>query len=408
MTRPKYPLVLDLLGKRVVVVGGGKVAAKRSKELLVAGADLLLIAPELDNDLVELMASNHFEWKARPFQSGDLEEAWLVQAATGNPEIDSAIAGEAAALKIWCVQASASAESSAWTPAVAHGEDGILVAVSGGYDPRRATAIRDAVASGLHTGELPIRRQRKSARPEIGTVYLVGGGPGAKALLTVRARQLLSIADVVVVDRLAPRDVLSELSDDVEIIDCGKSPGNHLLRQEEINAVLINRAKQGLCVVRLKGGDPFIFGRGGEEAFACQDNGIPFEVVPGVTSATSVPASAGIPLTHRGVATTFTVLTGHDGLKHTVNNVNQTYVVLMGVDQINQYTTSLISSGWAEATPVAIIERGWTPQQRTTVGTLSDIAQLVTENEVTSPAVVVIGNVVNLRSRLGDLQGWST
>ena len=164
MTSPKYPLVLDLLGKRVVVVGGGKVAAKRSKELLIAGAKLLLIAPEIDNDLVELLTSNHFEWKARPFQSGDLGGAWLVQAATGNPEIDSKIAKEAEALRIWCVQASASAQSSAWTPAVAHGEDGILVAVSGGYDPGRASAIRDAVASGLQTGELPIRRRRKTER----------------------------------------------------------------------------------------------------------------------------------------------------------------------------------------------------------------------------------------------------
>lgn len=407
MNSSKYPLVLDLHGKRVVVVGGGKVAAKRTKELLAAGANLLLIAPEICSDLADLKATTPFEWVERPYQSGDLADAWLVQAATGDAEVDSAIAEEATTSRIWCVQASSSASSAAWTPAVAHGDDGILIAVSGGFDPGRARAIRDAVANGLETGQLPVRPTRKQFSSTPGTVYLVGGGPGAKGLLTVRGRYLLSIADVVVVDRLAPREVLAELSEEVEIIDCGKSPGNHLLKQEEINAVLVNRARQGLNVVRLKGGDPFIFGRGGEEAIACQDNAIAFEVVPGVTSATSVPASAGIPLTHRGMATTFTVLTGHDGLDHAVNNVNQTYVVLMGVDQIDQYTSSLIGSGWSTSTSVAIIERGWTPEQRTTIGTLSDIAQRALEIGVSSPAVVVIGNVVNLRSRLGDLNAWS-
>lgn len=407
MTNPKYALTLDLTGKKVVVVGGGPVATKRIKELVAAQAEVLVVAPEISSDLAALVKSSLVKLNRREYKVGDIEGAWLVQAATGIHEVDAAIAQEAHASEIWCVQASSSESSSAWTPAVAHGDDGVLVAVSGGYDPGRARAIRDAVADGLQTGRLPIRPTRKKSRPDIGTVYLVGGGPGAKGLLTVRGSYLLSIADVVVVDRLAPREVLSDLSEEVEIIDCGKSPGNHLLKQEEINAVLIDRARKGLRVVRLKGGDPFIFGRGGEEAIACKENGVPFEVVPGVTSASSVPASAGIPLTHRGVATTFTVLTGHEGLKHAVNDVEQTYVVLMGVDQIEKYSASFLKSGWSAETPVAIIERGWTKQQRTTVGTLSDIATLAAEREVASPAVVVIGDVVNLRSRLGDLQGWS-
>ena len=406
MTNPKYPLTLDLVGRRVVVVGGGPVAAKRAKELVAARADLLLVAPEICDELLDLVKSSRLKWEEREYQPGDIAGAWLVQAATGIPATDFTIADEAEALRIWCVQASSSAFSSAWTPAVAHGSDGVLVAVSGGYDPGRARAIRDAVADGIETGQLPIRPTRKDSRPFVGSVHLVGGGPGSSGLLTVRGRHLLSLADVVVVDRLAPRDVLAELSDEVEIIDCGKSPGHHQMDQEEINAVLINRAQQGLRVVRLKGGDPFVFGRGSEEALACKENDIPFEVVPGVSSVTSVPASAGIPLTHRGISRAFTVLTGHDGLHLQVKGLDQTYVVLMGVDQIEKYTSTCIEAGWPETTPVAIVESGWTVKQRTTVGSLADIAQLAITRNVSSPAVVVVGNVVNLRSQLGDLNGW--
>jgi uroporphyrin-III C-methyltransferase/precorrin-2 dehydrogenase/sirohydrochlorin ferrochelatase len=401
-----YPLTLNLIHKKVVVIGGGPVAAKRAKELIAAQSDLLIVASELCEELRNLIDMNQVKWENREYIFGDLKGAWLVQAATGNPATDLAIADEAEACQIWCVQASSSEFSSAWTPAVARGGDGILVAVSGGYDPGRAKAIRDAVAEGIETGQLPIRPTRIDPRPSIGSVHLVGGGPGSPGLLTVRGRHLLSLADVVVVDRLAPRAVLAHLSDEVEIIDCGKTPGNHLMTQDEINAVLINRAKQGLQVVRLKGGDPFIFGRGSEEALACQMNGIPFEVVPGVTSAASVPAAAGIPLTHRGVSRAFTVLTGHEGFHPDIKDLDQTYVVLMGVDQLERLTTTFIDAGWAKNTPVAIIERGWTSSQRTTVGILSGIAEQSVNENVMSPAVVVVGNVVNIRSQLGDLNGW--
>lgn len=406
MTNPKYPLTLDLVGKKVVVVGGGLVAAKRAKELVAAQADLLIIAPEICTELYDLLEVSKAKWEKREYQPGDTAGAWLVQAATGIPSVDFAIADEAETSRIWCVQASSGAFSSAWTPAVAHGSDGILVAVSGGYDPGRARAIRDAISHGIETGQLPVRPTRKESRPVVGSVHLVGGGPGSAGLLTVRGRHLLSLADVVVVDRLAPQGVLAELSDEVEIIDCGKSPGHHQMTQDEINAVLIDRARQGLRVVRLKGGDPFVFGRGSEEALTCKENGIPFEVVPGVSSASSVPASAGIPLTHRGISRSFSVLTGHDGFHPQSKDLDQTYVILMGVEQLEKLTSSFIEAGWSESTPVAIIESGWTVRQRTTVGSLADIAgQAITKN-VTSPAVVVVGNVVNLRSQLGDLNGW--
>lgn len=406
MTSFKYPLTLDLVQKKVVIIGGGPVAAKRAKELVAAKADLLIVASELCEELRELVTSNQLNCEYREYKFGDLDGAWLVQAATGIPATDSAVADEAAASQIWCVQASSSEFSSAWTPAIARGSDGVLVAVSGGYDPGRARAIRDAVAEGLETGRLPVRPTRNVARPLIGSVHLVGGGPGSPGLLTVRGRLLLSLADVVVVDRLAPREVLADLSDEVEVIDCGKTPGNHLMNQDEINAVLVDRAKQGLRVVRLKGGDPFIFGRGSEEALVCLANEIPFEVVPGVTSAASVPAAAGIPLTHRGLSRAFTVLTGHDGFHPHPKDFDQTYVVLMGVDQLERLTSTFLEAGWAESTPVAIIERGWTQGQRTTVGTLSGIAEQSIAEKVSSPAVIVVGNVVNLRSQLGNLNGW--
>ena len=408
MKSPKFPLMLDLVGRRVLLVGGGPLAARRAKDLVIAQANILLVAPHICEALQDLVHSGQVEWEEREYSSGDTEGAWLVETATGLTEVDSTVAREAEASRIWCVVASDGALSSAWTPAVAHGSDGVVVAVSGGYDPGRAQAIRDAVAEGIESGQLPIRPTRNTPRPAIGSVHLVGGGPGAPGLLTLRGRHLLSLADVVVVDRLAPRGVLAELSEEVEIVDCAKSPGNHLMSQEEINALLIERARQGLRVVRLKGGDPFILGRGGEEALACLENGIPFEVVPGVTSATSVPASAGIPLTHRGISATFTVLSGHEGLHPSMKDREQTHVVLMGVEQIDQIAAAFIKSGWVTSTSVAVIERGWTPEQRTTVGTLADISEKVIEGKIASPAVIVIGKVVELRSQLGDLHGWQS
>ena len=170
----------------------------------------------------------------------------------------------------------------------------------------RSVAIRDAVQTALETGSLPMRRHRAGA----GSVALVGGGPGDPGLITTRGRQLLAQADVVVVDRLAPRALLDELDPEVEVVDVGKTPGNHPVTQDEINPILVEHARAGRRVVRLKGGDPFVLGRGGEEVAACREAGVPVEVVPGVTSAVAVPAAVGIPVTHRGLARQFTVVSG--------------------------------------------------------------------------------------------------
>jgi len=307
---------------------------------------------------------------------------------------------------VWCVRADDATASAAWTPAVARGADGVLVAVSGGGDPRRSRAIRDAVAVALDTGELPVRATRTRVHSGPGTVHLVGGGPGDEGLLTVRGRRLLASTDVVVVDRLAPRGVLDHLSADVEVIDCGKTPGHHQLTQDQINEVIVERALQGLDVVRLKGGDPFVLGRGGEEALACHAAGVPVDVVPGVTSAVSVPAAAGIPVTHRGVTSSFALVSAHDGVEPIERAAHEhpastTLVLLMGVRLLRDSASALVAAGRRAETPVAIIERGWTPEQRTTVGTLADIADRAEARGVESPAVVVVGEVVSLRERLG-------
>ena len=406
MSIPSYPLVLDVSGRRVVVVGGGPVAARRASSLVAAGALVEVVAPWLCEELASAVADRTLCWEPRDYASGDELGAWLVHTATGDRATDDAVAQACETARIWCVRADDAEASMAWTPAVARASDGVLVAVTGGGDPRRARAIRDAVAAALDTGELPVRATRRGRGTCPGTVHLVGGGPGDNGLLTVRGRHLLALADVVVVDRLAPRGVLDELGADVEVIDCGKTPGHHVLTQDQINEVIVERARRGLDVVRLKGGDPFVLGRGGEEVLACHAAGVPVEVVPGVTSAVSVPAAAGIPVTHRGVASSFALVSAHDGLGPVLaaardHGSDTTLVLLMGIRLLRDSATTLVEAGRDPGTPVAVIERGWTPRQRTTVGTLADIADLCESRGVESPAVIVVGDVVALRTRLG-------
>jgi uroporphyrin-III C-methyltransferase/precorrin-2 dehydrogenase/sirohydrochlorin ferrochelatase len=227
-------------------------------------------------------------------------------------------------------------------------------------------------------------------------VALVGGGPGADGLLTTRGRELLSVADVVVVDRLAPQGVVDRLPANVRVVDVGKAPGRHTIPQDEINALLVEEALAGRAVVRLKGGDPYVLGRGGEERQACEAHGIPVEVVPGVTSAVAVPAAAGIPVTHRGVARGVTIVTGHDELPAVPNGTDHTVVLLMGVGRLARSAEALVAAGRPGSCPVAVVERGFLPGQRVTFGTLDDIAVRAREAGVENPAVVVVGDVTRL------------
>ncbi len=239
---------------------------------------------------------------------------------------------------------------------------------------------------------------------------LVGGGPGDPGLITVAGRQWLARADVVVTDRLGPTSLLAELGADVTIIDVGKTAGNHPIPQDEINRILVEHARAGRTVIRLKGGDPFVLGRGGEEALHCLAHGVPVEVVPGVTSAVSVPAAAGIPVTHRGITTSLVIASAHAGAGQALDAArtaphDATLVLLMGLSGLAGTAQELITSGRDPRTPVAVISDGWTPRQRTVSGSLASIAGDVDAARLPGPVVIVVGEVVTLRAELGDLSG---
>jgi len=396
---PGYPLLLDLSGRRVVVVGGGGVAARRVPALIEAGAQVHVISPEVG---AEIPGSGALI-QSRGYAHGDLEGAWLVLACTDDPTVNEAVAAEAARRRIWCVRADFAPGGTARTPAVTR-SSGLTVAVNADDDPRLAAAVRDAIRVQIDTAALPLRPRRP--RPLMpGRVALVGGGPGDEGLITVRGRRLVADADVLVVDNLAPRSLLSTVDSSVEVVEAGKSPGRQTLTQDEIIAVLIDRARAGLAVVRLKGGDPFVFGRGGEEMLACIAAGVRVEVVPGVSSAIAGPAYAGIPLTHRGVAADFAVVSAHIDPSQPGSTVNwqaladgpATLVVLMAVGKLPVMTVELVKYGRAPDTPVAVVTDATLPTQSVLVSTLGRVAQDAVAAGVRPPAVVIIGEVVRLR-----------
>ncbi len=390
------PIVLDLDDKLVVAVGGGPVSARRVRAFVDEGAVVRVVSPWLGEDLRDLVTEGRAEWVGRDYAGpADLDGAWLVHTATGELGVDRQVAQDAAALRVWCVDATDAAATSgsiaARTDVTTH--DGrVTVATYAAGDPGLAVTVRDGVEQAIRSGALDLRRTR--ARDGLGWVALVGGGPGADGLLTSRGRELLASADVVVVDRLAPRAVVDRLPASVRVIDVGKTPGNHPVPQSRINDSLVEEARRGLGVVRLKGGDPYVLGRGGEERLACEAHGIPVEVVPGVTSAVGVPAAAGIPVTHRGVARGFSVVTGHDDIPVMPTGADHTLVLLMGVTQLSRTMDLLVAHGRSGGCPVAIVERGFLPTQRTTVGTVESIAEIAAEVGVEAPAVIVVGDVV--------------
>ena len=398
-----YPLLLDVAGRRVVVVGGGAVGTRRVTGLLESGADVLVVSPAITAEIAALGVAI----EQRGFHPADLDDAWLAVACTDSPDVNAAVAAAASARRVFCVRADHAVDGTARVPAVLR-RDGITVAVNGGDDPRRATALRNAISVALDLGTLPARPARPAA---VGEVALVGGGPGDPDLITVRGRRLVAAADVVVVDRLAPRGVLDELPADVEVIDCGKSAHRQNMTQSEINDVLVERALAGKRVVRLKGGDPFVFGRGGEEWLACVAAGIPVTVVPGISSALAAPAAAGIPLTHRGVAADFTVVSGHLDPGRAPDDVvnwpglaaiTGTLVLLMAMDRLDAIAQALIKHGRAASTPTAVVRRATLPDQQVVRAPLSEIAAAAAHAGVRSPAVVVVGDVVDVLRDVGN------
>ncbi|WP_242547517.1 uroporphyrinogen-III C-methyltransferase [Amycolatopsis sp. MtRt-6] len=387
---------LRLAGRRVVVVGGGRIAMRRLPRLIESGAQITVISPEVSSAIEGMVRLGEVEWIPRGYRAGDLYGAWYVLAVTDVPKVNQKVAGDAEAARIFCVRADQADGGTAHTPAVAR-HAGASVGVLGGGDPRRAAGLRDSILRWLRGGKLTDVRHRART----GGVALVGGGPGDPDLITVRGRQLLAEADVVITDRLAPRALLEELAPDAEVIDASKLPRGRFLAQEEINRLLIEHGKAGRAVVRLKGGDSYVFGRGMEEMQACAAAGVDCVLVPGVTSAIGVPASAGIPVTHRGVAHDFTVISGHlppDDPGSLVDwtavaRLRGTVVMLMAVKHLPAIAAELIRHGRDAETPAAAIQEGTTSRQRTVISTLGKLADDMATADIRPPAIIVIGAV---------------
>ncbi|MGY1705931.1 uroporphyrinogen-III C-methyltransferase [Geodermatophilus sp. SYSU D00697] len=403
-----YPVGLRLLDRRVVVVGGGQVAHRRVAGLLEARARVTVVSPEVTPALEALVGPGAVTWVRRSYRPGDLDGAWYAVAATDDPAVNATVAEEAERARVFCARADDRSASSVWTPAVGRQGD-LVVGVHGGGDPQRAVAVRDAVVAGLTDGSIRDRAARAMPEGRPGTVVLVGGGPGDPGLITVRGQQAVSQADVVVADHLAPQSLLASLPPDVEVIDASKLPRGRYMAQEQINALLVEHARTGKRVVRLKGGDPFVFGRGMEELAACAAAGVPVEVVPGVTSAIGVPGLAGIPVTHRGLTHEFAVVSGHVPPGHpqslvdwaALGRLRGTLVVLMGVDTAPAIAAALVEHGRDPETPVAVVADGSTPTQRTVRTTLAGLGRTLAEEGIRPPAVWVVGEVVRLAAELG-------
>lgn len=403
-----YLAGLRFAGRRVLVVGGGPVAQRRLPALLQAGADVLLVAPEVTPTVEGLATSAGIRWERRPYAATDLEGAWYALALTDDPDVNARVVTDAEKARVFCVRADDAARGSAVTPAVA--ADGVVtVGVLGGGDPRRAVAVRDGVLAAIREGRLDVLPHRRPAGGGLPGVAIVGGGPGDPDLISVRGRRLLAHADVVVADRLAPQALLAELPAGVEVVDAAKLPRGRSMEQEAINAALVEHALAGRFVVRLKGGDPFIFGRGSEEVAACLEAGVPVTVVPGITSAVAVPGLAGIPLTHRGTAHEVVVVSGHLAPDHpdslvdwtALARLRGTLVLLMAIKNLPAIASALVAGGRPCATPVAVIENGTLEGERVVTATLGDIAEVARAHGIRPPAVVVIGDVVGARTARG-------
>ncbi|MEZ0580585.1 uroporphyrinogen-III C-methyltransferase [Nocardioides sp. MH1] len=399
MDFPPYPSGLRLAGRRVLVVGGGSVAQRRVPHLIAAGADVHVVSPEVTPAIEGLVGSAEVTWHRRGFEDADLDGAWYVIAVTDDVAVNDRVSALAEEQRVFCVRSDDGTQGTAWTPAVGrHG--GVTVAVLGNREPRRSAALRNEIVEALREGRIaaPEHHDRTPG------VVLVGGGPGDPGLMSIAGHRALMEADVVVADRLAPREVLGELPADVELVDVAKLPRGRSAQQEEINRVIVERALEGKRVVRFKGGDNFVFGRGYEEIIACRAAGVPVTVIPGLTSPVAVPAIAGIPVTHRGVTHEFTVVSGHLPPGHPESLVDYdalarmrgTVVLMMAVENSPEIAKALLAGGREPGTPVAVVCDGTMPTQRTVLATLSTLGATVASEKVQPPAIIVVGEVVRV------------
>jgi uroporphyrin-III C-methyltransferase/precorrin-2 dehydrogenase/sirohydrochlorin ferrochelatase len=454
---PLFPLFASLAGRAVLVVGGGAVARRKVTALLPTGARVRVGATALDSGLVDWATQGRIEAIRGEFDPAWLEGIWLVVAATDDPAVNRAVAEAAEQRRIWANVVDDAELSSIHLPArVERGPVQIAIS-SGGAVPMLARHLREQLEtqfddslgalakllgrarSRIRTrlpdlqarrrffdrvlqGPIPglLRRgDRATAQRELiaalehqqpaqrGSVALVGAGPGDPGLLTLRALRVLNEADVILHDRLVSGEVLALARRDAEFIEVGKQVGgDHHATQARIHRLLVEHARAGKRVVRLKGGDPFIFGRGGEELEAVREHGIDFEVVPGITAAIACGAYAGIPLTHREHAQSVRFITGHtrdgdDALDWAaLAHERQTLAFYMGVSGLERIRDQLIAHGRRASTPFAIIENGTRPEQRVLLGTLAGLPELVRSHSVGAPALLVIGEVAALATSL--------
>lgn len=452
-----FPVFLDIKQRRCLLVGGGDVATRKGRLLAKAGAILRVVAPQISPELRDLVQQCQGDIYLREYQATDVDDCVLAIAATDIESLNQTISENAKAKNIPVNVVDSPALCTYITPAIIDRSPLVIAISSGGESPVLARLIRakletlipnsygalaqfasrwreriknrfadtdqrrrfwekllqgpaaelvfngqDAQADKLLSDAI----QQNDTSLTQGEVYLVGGGPGDPELLTLRALRLMQQADVVLYDRLVSDGVMELVRRDAERIYVGKRRSEHTMEQENINQLLVNLAQQGKRVLRLKGGDPFIFGRGGEEIELLAQHHIPFQVVPGITAASGCAAYAGIPLTHRDYAQSVRFVTGH--LKDDSTNLHwpelavpgQTLVFYMGLVGLAEICAALMTHGRAPDTPVALIEKGTTRDQRVLIADLSSIAETVAQNDVHGPTLLIIGEVVKLHSSL--------
>lgn len=452
------PIFLNIKNRRCLVVGGGEIASRKVNYLRKAGGQVCVVSPEICTALESLHDKGEIDYKAEEFSADDLNNASVVIAATNDETVNREVSELAQARSIPVNVVDNPDLCSFIVPSTVDRDPVQLAISTGGASPVLARMLRSKLETMLPSayGSLAslteeYRGRAKEAFPDIsdrrkfwekilqgpvvemmlagqddkaraalesefdqsldatretGEVYLVGGGPGDPDLLTFRALRLMQQADVIVHDRLVSQEVLDLARRDAERIYVGKERDNHAVPQEDINHLLVRLAKEGKRVCRLKGGDPFIFGRGGEEIDTLAEEGIPFQVVPGITAASGVSSYAGIPLTHRDYSQSVVFVTGH--LKDGTMNLNwaelvqpaQTIVIYMGLLGVEIMCEELISHGMKSDMPVALVQQGTTPNQKVFTGTLETMPELVRTTEIKPPTLIIIGEVVTLQGKL--------
>ncbi|MSQ91816.1 MAG: uroporphyrinogen-III C-methyltransferase [Gammaproteobacteria bacterium] len=450
-----FPAFLDLQSAPTLIVGGGEIAARKLVLLSQAGASVTVVSPRASAGISGRAKEGGLRWLARRFEPADVAGMRIVIAATGDRDVNTAVARAAREAGIPVNVVDDAALSTFIVPAIVERSPLVIAISSGGVAPMLATRVRDLIENLLDEswGRLALFAERWRARiragiadlaarrrfydwlldgpaaalvragregeadrilgermtavsPPTGSVTLVGAGPGDPELLTLRALHALQAADVILVDRLVSPQVLTRARRDAEVIDVGKTPGGHGARQERINRMLVAEARRGRRVVRLKGGDPFVFGRGGEELEYLQRHGIAFEVVPGVTAALACAAYAGIPLTHRDHAQGLQFVTAHcresiDAIDWTgLARAGQTLAFYMGIAELDAIRDRLTTAGLSPATPVALVENGTCENQRVVVTELADLPGAAHRHSVGSPSMLFVGDVAAFATKL--------